>query len=75
MGVKTVHDPEACWRVNVHAVVWDDSIGISHILIHPDDIILEETHKRYRSEVGREGLILHQIVAALESLLGVSVRP
>ena len=69
MGVKTVHDPDACWRVNVHAVEWDDSIGVSHVLIHPDDIILEESNRRYRSEVGRDGLILHQIVAALESLL------
>ena len=47
MGVKTVQDPENCWRVNVHAVEWEDSIGVSHILIHPDDSILEESSRRF----------------------------
>ena len=69
MGVKTVQDPGNCWRVNVHAVEWEDSIGVSHILINPDDSILEESSRRFRSEVGRDGLVLHQIATALESLL------
>ena len=40
-----------------------------NVLINPDDSILEETNRRYRSEVGKDGLVLHQIAAAFESLL------
>ena len=42
---------------------------MSHILINPDDSILEESSRRFRSEVSRDGLVLHQIPTALESLL------
>ena len=59
MGVKIADNPNGCWRVNVAAKEWDDSIGVSHILICPDDNILEEVSKRYRLEVGEEAILLH----------------
>ena len=52
MGVKTTDNPKGCWRINAAVKEWDDSIGVSHILITPDDYILEEMSKRYRLEVG-----------------------
>ena len=69
MGVKTVENPDGCWRVNVATREWDDSIGVSHILICPDDNILEDASKRYRQEVGGESILVHQISTALVSLL------
>ena len=69
MGVKTADNPNGCWRVNAMAKEWDDSIGVSHILITPEDHILEEVSKRYRTEVGVEAILLHQINSALDSLL------
>ena len=69
MGMKTVENPKGCWRVNAVAKEWDDSIGVSHILITPDDHILEEVSKRYRIEVGADAILLHQITSALDSLL------
>ena len=67
--MKTVENPNRCWRINAVAKEWDDSIGVSYILITPDDHVLEEVSKRYRIEVGVEGILLHQITSALDSLL------
>merc|ERR1712242_633412 len=69
MGVKTTDNPKGCWRINAAVKEWDDSIGVSHILITPDDYILEEVCKRYRLEVGVEPILLHRITSALDSLL------
>ena len=69
MGVKTANNPDQCWRVNVATKEWDDSIGVSYILICPDDNILQEVSKRFRLEVGASAILLHQITAALDSLL------
>ena len=69
MGVKTAKNLHGCWRVNVATKEWDDSIGVSSILICPDDNILEEVSKRFRLEVGEEATLLHQITSALDSLL------
>ena len=69
MGVKTTDNPKGCWRINAAVKEWDDSIGVSHILITPDDYILEEVSKRYRLEVGVEPILLHRITSALDSLL------
>ena len=69
MRVKMTDNPNGCWRVNVIAKEWDDSIGVSHILITPDYYILEEVSKRFRLEVGAEAILSHQITTALNSLL------
>ena len=69
MGVKTAKNLHGCWHVNVATKEWDDSIGVSSILICPDDNILEEVSKRFRLEVGEEATLLHQITSALDSLL------
>ena len=68
MGMKTAYKPEDCWRVNVAVKEWDDSIGVSHIVICPDGNVLEEVSKRFRLEVSAEPILLHQITAALDSL-------
>ena len=65
MGMKTVENPNRCWRINAVAKEWDDSIGVSYILITPDDHVLEKVSKRYRIEVGVEGILLYQITSAL----------
>ena len=69
MGVKSTDNPDECWRINVAAKEWDDSIGVAHILICPDGNILEEVSKRFRLEVSLNAILLHQITAALNSLL------
>ena len=69
MGVKTANNPDGCWRVNVATKEWDDSIGASYIVICPDDNILQEVSKRFSLEVGASAILLHQITAALDSLL------
>ena len=48
MGVKTAYNTASCWRVNVSSKEWDDSIGVSHILITPEDQVLEEVSKRFK---------------------------
>ena len=69
MGVKTAEHPDKCWRINVAIKEWDEAIGIAHILICPENNILEESTKKLRPEVGAEASILYQISAALDSLL------
>ena len=69
MGVKTPYNPEQCWRVNAAVEELHDSITVSYIVITPDDVILDESSRRFRLEVGADAILLHQITAALDSLL------
>ena len=69
MGVKTPYNPEQCWRVNAAVKELANSITVSYVIVSPYDEILEDSSRRYRLEVGADAILLHQITAALDSLL------